>query len=101
MHFDELPWLALKSLAAAENSFLLRASPEAALPFHDVADIGERIENGLQAFDLATATGWDEVECSLSRYPVTPVEIPANCLVKFRDASVVIEPTCAQPLSPT
>jgi len=74
------------------------------LPFRDFADIAEQIEKGLQALDLATARGWDEVERSLGRYGLMAAQFSANAqrfLIKLRESFGVIEPTCAGRPSPT
>ena len=44
------------------------------LAFRDFADMSERIERGLQAFEAGMLVGWHDVEQALRRYRVMPDE---------------------------
>jgi hypothetical protein len=60
------------------------------LPFKDFADISERIERGLQAFDAGLLVGWPEVEYALRRYQVMPNEFFKDSAAHFRDMRLAL-----------
>ena len=85
--FAEFDWTAARVLARRPTirfSYFQRFSP---LPFHDFADMTERIDKGLKAFDHAVAAGWRGVEDRLSQYGVMSDEFlrdPKRCFAGLR-----------------
>lgn len=53
--------------------------------FRNFACREERIKNGLRAFDIAAASGWDHVEQTLQAYDVLPAEFFANSVDYFAE----------------
>jgi hypothetical protein len=63
-------WPAAKFIALRPRVRFAYLPRRTCLAFRDFSDKQERIHNGLQAFDLASQTGWPEVERSLRSYDV-------------------------------
>jgi len=55
-----------------------------AIRFNNFADKGQRIENGMLAFELAASAGWQSVEQSLAKYGVLPRSFLADPVDYFR-----------------
>ncbi|MGY8661084.1 hypothetical protein Q3C01_01785 [Bradyrhizobium sp. UFLA05-109] len=70
--FAEFDWPAIKAMALRPKisfAYFPRSSP---LAFSDFSDTEERIEKGIQAFDLAASVGWKNVEVKLRSYGILP-----------------------------
>jgi hypothetical protein len=63
-------WPAAKFIALRPRVRFAYLPRRTCLRFRDFSDKQERIHNGLQAFDLASQTGWTEVERALQCYGV-------------------------------
>ncbi|MEZ6063620.1 MAG: hypothetical protein R3C19_24990 [Planctomycetaceae bacterium] len=46
--------------------------------FRNFCDQRERVTNGLRAFDIAAAAGWDHVESALNEYCILPASFSSN-----------------------
>jgi hypothetical protein len=64
-----MKWLALQPIVRFAYFPGLRV-----LHFRNFADVNERIENGLKAFDWGAEVGWATVEARLQKYGILPAE---------------------------
>jgi hypothetical protein len=83
-------WPLVKALAMRPTIRFAYFPNRLSLPFKDFADISERIERGLQAFDAGLLVGWPEVEYALRRYQVMPNEFFKNSAAHFRDMRLAL-----------
>jgi hypothetical protein len=75
-------WSRIRELALRPDIRFAYIPRKDTLRFRDFADVGERIEKGLRAYEIAENVGWERVEAALCRYGV----LPAN----FLDAAEVL-----------
>ncbi|MBR0752706.1 hypothetical protein JQ604_10965 [Bradyrhizobium jicamae] len=76
--FAEFDWPAIKAMALRPRisfAYLPRPTP---LVFSSFSDTAERIEKGLQAFDLAASAGWDKVDRDLRNYGILPSDFSVD-----------------------
>jgi hypothetical protein len=63
-----LTWPLVKFIALRPRVRFAYLPAGVCLAFHNFADRRDRIKNGLRAFEIASAVGWDHVERSLADY---------------------------------
>jgi hypothetical protein len=76
--FEEFHWPLIKALALKPRIRFAYFPRRAPLIFKSFADMDERIDRGLAAFDLAATAGWEAVEAALSSYGLMPSEFSAD-----------------------
>jgi hypothetical protein len=67
-------WTRIRDLALRPNIRFAYIPRRNTLRFADFADVDERIEKGLRAYDIAEDVGWDAVEKALSTYRILPAD---------------------------
>jgi len=71
-------WPAMRRVSLRPTIRFAYFGPRRAMRFRRFDRQAERVERGLEAFDLAAAAGWRSVEASLAEYGVLPAEFFAS-----------------------
>lgn len=87
---DAFDWPLMKAIALKPRIRFAYFPAGSTLRFRNFADCGERIANGLQAFDVAAAVGWDGVESALRRYAILPDEFFAGSAKRFEQLRTTV-----------
>lgn len=72
---ENFDWPLMKSLALRPKLQFAYFPGAKVFRFQNFANVDERIERGLSAFDLAAKAGWDHVESALAHYDVLPKQL--------------------------